>query len=213
MEPNPPATTMPPKTPKIWKTTAIISVAIAVPLIALSTFLIVDKINHKNNTTDQDDTSQTNDIGDGEEEEEEIGTFFIPEWNIKFTIPDSLIDIRYVIASNEYITNDAGTAYLIGRPSDGSLPYPPNVNSRIKDEPLAAIYRSTSSTQIVFDDFVVQGKPIGDYYFYTAWSFSSLASGAGVPSIFDVNQTTHSDALNDVFHEINDMLNSIQPTN
>ena len=206
MEPNQPIEQKQPKPPIKWKVIAISLIVVSTLLAALSTFLIVDKIsnktNDKNDTSNQDQSNQEDENNDEEDETDNV--FIISEWNLKFIIPDSLTDIRYVI--------DGETAYLVGRPSDGSLQYPSNLNGRIKDETLAVLYRSTSSTQMNLD-ISIPGKKVGNYYFYTAWSFSGLASGAGVPSIFDVDDTVYSDALNDVFHNMNDMLNSIQAIN
>jgi len=211
MESDPSAPITQPETPNKWKITAIIFIVLSILLVGLSTFLVVDKLSSKNDEKDQPDTSQENGNQTNTEENEEISNIFtIPEWNIQFTIPDTITDIRYVIASNEH-SDGNDNAYLVARPSDNSLQYPSDISARIKDEALAILTRSTSSTQIKLD-ITVEGKRIGNYYFYTAWSFSGLATGAGVPTLFGETQNQIT-AASTVFHELNDMLRTIRATN
>lgn len=212
MEPNPPMLIEQPKTSNKWKITAIIFIVLSVLLIGLSTFLLIDKLNNKDEK-EQAETCQENKTDEENEDSEEVNTFAISEWNIEFTIPDSLTDIRYVIENAPDYSG--ATAYLVARPSDGSLQYPSDISVRIKDEALAILTRSTLS---IIDGNVngsVEGKKVGNYYFYTAWSFSGLASGVGIPSLFDVDidNPANSLALSNVFHELNDMLQTIQVAN
>lgn len=86
-----------------------------------------------------------------------------------------------------------------------------NIDSRIINEAQATITRATDSTQQGIGQTAIEGKKIGNFYFYTAWSFSGMSTGAGVEvtTLFGSDQATM-DAATNVFHDMNEMLYSIQ---
>lgn len=98
-------------------------IILGILVVGLGSFIAIDKMSKNNNSaeTDQNNTCQNIEKANDKTENFDItennsSSITIKEWGIEFTIPETLTDIRYVI--------DENTAYLVGRPSDGSLQFP-----------------------------------------------------------------------------------------
>lgn len=151
----------------------------------------------------------------------------VEEWGIEFDVPSGLTQVEYVILDD--------TVSFFALPSESEVVYRDdykevlnNSNGQNATYSLGNLLRSEKPSKYygVFDDIEVQGRRIGDYYYYTAWSFSSLATGVGINEIFidqecqdwhithDAGCTLKIDAASDVFNYINDvdtgLLNSIR---
>jgi outer membrane murein-binding lipoprotein Lpp len=107
--------------------------------------------------------------------------FTIKAWNIKFKIPAGLADIQYSIQDD--------VAYIIAMPSDTSIKYVDGVEKNVKQYALGTIQRSEKSVIEKLPGSNVDGKKMGQYYYYTGWSFSALATGAGITGIYGEGET------------------------
>jgi hypothetical protein len=54
--------------------------------------------------------------------------------------------------------------------------------------PLEELTRSKEARIWQYDDVYIGGKKLGDWYYYTAWAFSSLATGRGWSLVFGDNE-------------------------
>ncbi|HEX5798371.1 MAG TPA: hypothetical protein VFX79_03365 [Candidatus Saccharimonadales bacterium] len=119
------------------------------------------------------------------EEDPNEGYLVVKEWGLRFKIPDNLTDIQYKISGNNL--------GIFAKPIKDKNGQPFNVEYRNNygdvDEydnftySLGQLIRSKDSTnKNVFT--TVKGKKVGDYYYYTAHSFSNLATGAGPSGVF-----------------------------
>lgn len=148
----------------------------------------------------------TNNVSPAEESKNYL---MVKEWGLKFEIPEDLTNIKYII--------DGDTAYFVAEPADQSFSYVTGINSLIKSDAMAVLYRKTNSSQEGMEK-TIEGKKVGSYYYYTAWSFSGTASGVGVQgTIFgaDFNRYNQedqkiADKANEVFNSLNKMLNTIE---
>lgn len=124
--------------------------------------------------------------------------FKIKEWEAEFIIPYSLVDVRYVI--------DESVAYIIARRKNTSVYYAGETTKDfIKNNALATLVRSTDKTKARLGNSSVAGKKVGEYYYYTNWSFSSLASGAGINEVFG-SGPVEINTSSEVFSLLNDEL-------
>jgi hypothetical protein len=170
-----------------WRTIAIIFIALALIFVGSGIFFFLNANSLSSELTDvkkknddntktikelssklaQSDESSTGIAGDSTNE----GYLVIREWGIRFKVSSRLTDVRYAI--------DGDTVHFIGRPIDYDVSYVQNINNSIGEYSLGDIYRSNQSSRTTLD-VVIDGKKLGDYYYYTAWSFNSLATGVGV---------------------------------
>lgn len=133
----------------------------------------------------------------------------LKEWGLKFEIPEDLTNIKYTV--------DGDTAYFVAEPADQSLNYVSSIDSLIKSDAMAVLYRKINSSEEGMTN-VIEGKKVGVYYYYTAWSFSGTASGVGVQgSIFgaDLDRNNEEDQkiedkATEVWQSLNDMLKTIE---
>ena len=116
----------------------------------------------------------------------------VKEWGLRFKIPSGLTDVGYIVAGD--------TASFYGKPIGSDVQY------STPQRTVADLFRSTDSTKDKLDT-TVQGKKVGSYYYYTGWSFSGLATGAGCEGLFtndpQVGDGPSCPAENTVFHLIN----------
>lgn len=107
------------------------------------------------------------------------GYLVVKEWGLRFKTPSGITDVKYVIHDNilAFFAKPTGSSvqYIANyeKYADGNFEYATGV-----------LYRSTSSTKPIVDDLTVQGKKIGDYYYYTNWAFSHLSSGAACQGLY-----------------------------
>ena len=101
------------------------------------------------------------------------GYLVVKEWGLRFKIPNGLTDVRYAIHEDKLA--------FFAKPVDKNVQYRANYDEYIDgyySYAIGMLYRSTDSKKPKLD-FYVDGKKIGDYYYYTAWSFNALATGVG----------------------------------
>ena len=100
----------------------------------------------------------------------------IKNWGISFYIPTGLADVQYRIHGD--------TVYFYGKPSSPKVEYRTGYDSdNVGQYALGKVKRSKEPTQDVIHG-KVDGKKIGDYYYYTGHSFSGLESDAGLFGLF-----------------------------
>lgn len=105
----------------------------------------------------------------------------IKDWNIKFRIPTGLSRVDY------YIIDDI--AYFYAIPKGYDVNYRDDFGKLISNNypvyHLGTLVRSKdSSISDAFNTGYVQGKSVGEYYYYTAHSFSATSTGWGVQGLF-----------------------------
>lgn len=152
-----------------------------------------------------------------EDTDQQSNYVVVEEWRLKFTKPDSLKDIEYIIVGD--------TAGFYAKPADFDGNYRKNykavdASSRITYA-IGRLTRSTNSTHTDNYVGVVEGRKIGDYYYYTAHSFSGLSTGAGYNGLYFneyCDDGPHEepvcseliDAEHKAFQSVNDMLRTIE---
>lgn len=164
------------------------------------------------------------------EQSQDVDRVVIEEWGIQFALPSTIEKVEYLIEED---SGGDQKAYLWSLPSDArvdgfSADYNKPVPSGGGYKYVEAIYRSTDAVKD--SGFEVEGKKIGDYYYYTVWSFSNRASGKGAGTgIYVVNGEDCGDvyALNNrqsaqeqacleidmaAFWDLSDALNGVEPT-
>ena len=107
------------------------------------------------------------------------GYLVMSEWGLRFKVPSGLTDVKYTIHGD--------TASFFAKPTGSSVQYRTDYDKFDDDHSRYAtgvLYRSTSSTKPFMGDDTRQGKKIGDYYYYTAWAFSSTSTGAACVGLY-----------------------------
>lgn len=100
------------------------------------------------------------------------GYFVVKEWGLRFKIPSGLTDVKYTIHGD--------TVAFFAKPTGSSVQYRADYDKYAEGRSQYAtgnLYRSKESTNNE-RGFATEGKKVGDYYYYTSWAFSSLATGA-----------------------------------
>ncbi|MCL2444785.1 hypothetical protein FWD07_01525 [Candidatus Saccharibacteria bacterium] len=122
----------------------------------------------------------------------------IEEWNLEFVVPGSIRDVEYVI--------DGDTIYFFAMPAGRDAEW-------VERTAFAILYRSSQAIREISSGIERRGRDIGDgFYYYTAWSFSNLATGMGIPGQFGDDEGSIA-AATSVFWALNEMLNTIRTTN
>ncbi len=107
------------------------------------------------------------------------GYLVVKEWGVRFKTPSGLSDVRYAIHDD--------TVAIFAKPTGSNLQYVSDYE-KYEDSNFrhatGVLYRSTSATKPFAGDDTRQGKKVGDYYYYTNWAFSNLATGAGCVGLF-----------------------------
>jgi prepilin-type N-terminal cleavage/methylation domain-containing protein len=162
----------------------VLVVIIIVGLIAAIGWFVVGKQKDKatnsdatKNTTqqtaDKDTTQETTKANPNE------GFLVVKEWGLRFKTPTGLADVKYAIHDD--------TLAFFAKPSDSSVQYVSNYD-KFEDSnfthAIGVLYRSTSSTKPFSSDGTRQGEKVGNYYYYTNWAFSGLATGAGCVGLY-----------------------------
>lgn len=140
----------------------------------------------------------------------------VKEWGLRFTIPSGLSDVRYQITNNPAPNGD-GRLAIYAKPSGSDVQYRNDYMAlNANGYPLYSIgnvYRSNYATQDG-PGGTVAGKKLGIYYYYTAWSFSGLATGAACVGLYGGSTEALCQAENTVFRLINQgdtaLLNTIE---
>ena len=79
------------------------------------------------------------------------------------------------------------TIYFFAKPTGSNVQYVPDYEKYADKNfryATGVLYRSTSGTKQFAGDTTREGKKVGDYYYYTSWAFSSLATGAGCQGLY-----------------------------
>lgn len=106
------------------------------------------------------------------------GFIVVKEWGLRFKVSATITDVQY--ASDYLKVEDGRPVYALGY-----------------------VYRSTNSAESKMGD-QVQGKKIGNKYYYTAWAFSSMATGAGCVRVYDIkDDEAQCLKANQVFKDMN----------
>jgi hypothetical protein len=124
------------------------------------------------------------------------GYFVVQEWGLRFKVPSGLEDIRYSISGD--------TLAFYGKPAGSNVQYVADYDKfeeGIPTHALGVVYRSDQPTKPYMSDSV-EGKKLGDYYYYTDWAFSGLSSGVGLSGIYGDNEEAYSQEM-PVFNLIN----------
>jgi hypothetical protein len=166
---------------------------------------------HKNNTPSNNKAStqkqKTNMTQTSLVPDSNKNFFVVKEWGLSFNAPSGISDIRYAINSD--------TLAFFAKPAGSSFQYRSDYD-KYQDHnftyALGVLYRSKVATMDKQGDNI-NGKKIGSYYYYTEWSFSSLATGAACVDIYGDSNESNCLAAAQVFQLINQgdksLLNSI----
>lgn len=102
----------------------------------------------------------------------------VKEWGLQFTIPSGLADVKYVV--------NGDVAAIYAKPTGSSVEYRSDYEKFDGKYPQYAVGVLVRSKDATNNDrgFAVDGKKVGDYYYYTSWSFSGLASGAACVELY-----------------------------
>jgi prepilin-type N-terminal cleavage/methylation domain-containing protein len=160
----------------------ILIVIVVVGLLGTIGWLVHDR--QKSKTADKPIT-QTNTAQKKETPKQEIkrtdpneGYLVVKEWSLRFKTPSGLTDVKYTIHGD--------TASFFAKPTGSSVQYRADYDKFEDGRSQYAtgnLYRSTDSTNTDRGS-ATEGKKVGNYYYYTSWAFSSLASGAACVGLY-----------------------------
>lgn len=135
------------------------------------------------------------------------GYLVVSEWGLRFKTPNGLADVRYKIQGDTlaFFAKPAGSSVQYradyDKYEDGHFPYATGL-----------LYRSNNTNND--RGFPTNGKKVGNYYYYTAWSFSSLATGAACLEIYGDSSDSNCQANAKAFQLVNQgdnaLLNTIE---
>lgn len=157
----------------------ILIVIVIVGLLGAVGWLAYDR--QKSKTDDKATNFQTNQ----QEQKQETkpnpneGYLVVKEWGLRFKAPSDITDVRYTIHGD--------TLAFFAKPTGSNVQYVADYEKYADSNfryATGVLYRSTSSTKPFAGDTTREGKKIGDYYYYTNWAFSSLATGAGCQGLY-----------------------------
>lgn len=153
----------------------VLIVLLVIGLIGGATWYVLQSKDKKSPATN---TSQTQQEASKETDTNE-GYLVVKEWGLRFKTPSGLSDVRYTVHDDR--------VDFFAKPADSSVQYRSDYdkfeNGR-SQYATGVLYRSTGSTKPLVGDTTTEGKKVGDYYYYTAWSFSGLATGAACVGLY-----------------------------
>ena len=131
------------------------------------------------------------------------GYFVVKEWGLRFKVPPSIFDVRYKMGD----TLEGDTLAFYAKPTGLKYDYVKDYD-QVSDSGFfslanGVIYRSKESTKDKIG-IVVEGKKIGDYYYYTAWSFIGLATGAACLPLYEISDQELCEEVHKAFRIVND---------
>ncbi len=194
----------------------IILIIVVIGLIVAASWLFLDS--RKSSTGDKEtntgNSQQTtnNDEAktpEGTKPDPNAGYLVLKDWGLRFKIPSGLSDVQYRIYGDRVIFFAKPTGFNVQYRAD----YDESEDSSSRYA-TGNLYRSTDSTKLNLD-YTVQGKKVGDYYYYTSWAFSGLASGVGYSGLYgddldDVNIQAEGTAFRLVNQGDTALLNTIE---
>jgi prepilin-type N-terminal cleavage/methylation domain-containing protein len=156
----------------------ILIVIVVVGLLGAVGWLVYDrqknKTSHTSNT--QVSTSQKEETKKVDPNE---GYLVVKEWGLRFKTPSGLTDVRYAIHGD--------AVAFFAKPTGSNVQYVTDYQKYADSNfryAIGVLYKSTSSIKPFAGDMTREGKKVGDYYYYTNWAFSSLATGASCKGLY-----------------------------
>lgn len=155
----------------------ILVVVVVVGLLGAAGWLVYDRQKSKNN--EQPVTQSSNQQNQETKPDPNAEYLVVKEWGLRFKVPSNLTDVKYRVFGDTLAFYAKPTGYTVEYRSDyeklGDNNYPQYATGRL--------YKSTESSKDKIG-IQVEGKKIGNYYYYTAHAFSSLASGAAPTGLY-----------------------------
>lgn len=157
----------------------ILIVIVVVGLLGAVGWLVYDRQKSKSDNKDmttqvsQEDKKQETPKEEVKKADANEGYLLVKEWGLRFKTPTGLTDVKYTIHGD--------TVSFFAKPTGSNVQYRADYDKYEDGRSQYAtgnLYRSTSSTKPFAGDMTREGKKVGDYYYYTSWAFSSLATGA-----------------------------------
>lgn len=131
-------------------------------------------------------TSATTDTSQEPTVDPNEGYLVIKQWGLRFKTPSGLTGVKYVI-------NDDTVAFY-AKPKGANVEYVGNYDKLENGSPkyaLGVLVRSTASSKTIASVGIkVEGKKLGDYYYYTHHAFSSTSTGAGCLGLYGDDTTS-----------------------
>jgi prepilin-type N-terminal cleavage/methylation domain-containing protein len=185
------------------KAFSAIEIIMAITIVAILALLGWVYYNSQNKTSTQQSTStQTTTQTDPNE-----GYFVVKEWGLRFKVPAGLTDVNFSIHDN--------TLAFFAKPTGFDVEYVNSYNEFYKDKfthAAGVLHRTTDSYVMVMGE-KKDCKKVGNFYYYTSWSFAAAATGVGPNFIYGDNKAGL-DAEYTVFNLINNgdtaLLNTIE---
>lgn len=180
----------------------LLVVVVVVGLLGAVGWLVYDRQKSKtdNNTTtqtSQEEKKQETPKQETVKPDPNAGYLVVKEWGLRFKTPSGLTDVRYAIHGDmaAFFAKPTGSSVQyrsdFDKYEDGHFPYATGL-----------LYRSNDATNNE-RGFPTDGKKVGNYYYYTAWSFSSLATGAACVEIYGDSSETNCQAGGKAFALVN----------
>lgn len=152
-------------------------------------------------------------------ETQNAGYLVVKEWDLTFKIPSGLSDVQYQVTKNPAPNGD-GRLAIYAKPTGSTMQYRSDYMALNPNGyplyPIGVLYRSQHPTQYKMS-VAIDGKKLGNYYYYTEWAFSGLATGASCTNLYGAgNDASESEcaAEQTVFALVNQgdtaLLNTIQ---
>lgn len=165
----------------------VLIVVVIVGLIGTVGWFVYDRQKSKNNEQPVTQNSQQNQETIKQETKADAneGYLVVKEWGLRFKMPSNITDVQYRVYGD--------TVAFYAKPTGSAVAYRSDYEAIYSDEATygknnpkyakGTLYRSAESSK----DKVgtkIEGKKIGNYYYYTAHAFSSLSTGAGFQGLY-----------------------------
>lgn len=159
-----------------------IVVIVIVVLLGVIGWLVYDRNHNKPAKTANTQTTQKTDTKqDTTKPDPNAGYLVVKEWGLRFKTPSGLADVRYAIHND----TDDKLAFF-AKPADSNVQYTKDYDAYANGNftyATGVLFRSTEATKNL-NDTTIAGKKLGNYYYYTNWAFSGLATGAGCHALY-----------------------------
>ncbi len=160
------------------------------------------------NTTDTSTKADANNTANKTTTDPNAGYLVVKEWGLRFKVPAGLKDVEYFISGDSISFFGKPTKYDVSY----ALDYRQQGDHDLWNYASGYLQRDTKS-KVITTSGERYGKKLGDYYYYTAWAFSSTASGSALHGLFGESQA-NLDAELEAFQLIStnkdSLLNSIE---
>lgn len=197
------------KNNKGFGVTGAVIAGLIIVVLFLTAYTVWDKSkdNPKDTSISKTDKSITKSTNTETTKDPNEGYFLVKEWGLRFKVPSGIFDVKYKINGDTlaFYAKPAGLKY------DYVKDYDQIDNTGNFSLASGVIYRSKDSINNSRGDDV-EGKKVGDYYYYTAWSFSGLATGAACSALYDMqNEEEQCQENNKAFNIVNrELIKSIE---